>query len=129
MLGIVGTSQFLLLMVDASSQHACALALATCGERKWNVMAIGVTEFKFIIANCDKQLKAIKATKQAVNPTSEQEVLVENEDEIYLDAAAVLLALLDQVRKAALALVLVALDSALLEDVHEKAFGKLKRHD
>jgi hypothetical protein len=31
-------------------------------------MAIGVTEFKFIIGNCDKQLKAIKAAKQAVNP-------------------------------------------------------------
>jgi hypothetical protein len=105
------------------------LALTTCGERKRNVMAIGVTQFKFIIANCDKQLKAIKAAKQAVKPTREQEVLVRNEDEIYLDAAAALLASLDQDQKAALALVLVAPDSALLKDVYEKAFGKLKRHD
>jgi hypothetical protein len=92
-------------------------------------MAIGVKEFKFIIANCDKQLKAIKAAKQAGKPTPEQEILVENEDEIYLDAAAALLASLDHDQKAALALVLVAPNSALLKDVYEKAFGNLKRHD
>jgi hypothetical protein len=114
---------------QTQARNTRVLALTTCGERKRNVMAIGVTQFKFIIANCDKQLKAIKAAKQAVKPTREQEVLVRNEDEIYLDAAAALLASLDQDQKAALALVLVAPDSALLKDVYEKAFGKLKRHD